>query len=439
MAIDLKARPAAARAAPKAAKDTKDGNDAKPAAAAPGAPAAMASVAGPASVPAAKGTVKSTVKSPVKSPVKSTAKGAAAPVTLHSLRALLGRRSAGKVGVRERMMFTERLALLLETGISLHEGLISLRAQSTDASVGAIIGAVSDDILDGRPLSVALSRHPGMFTPTYVNLVAAAEDGGFLPQVLQQLIAMDEKSERMRSMLVSALSYPVFLVCFSGATVLFVLVGVFPKFSEMFQRIRDDLPLSTRFLMALSDTLRLHWPFWIAGALALAAGLALWLRQPATRTAIDAFKLRTPGLRDLFVQVYLTQTLRVLGLSLANGVPMVDALHACRELVRNATFRTFIDDLRVQVTEGRGIAYGFRQSPFVPPLVQQMIATGEETGNLAKVMTRVSDFYERELTKRIGMLSRLAEPVMLLVMGGVVGLIVASLILPIFKLSRAVH
>ncbi|MDQ6681440.1 MAG: type II secretion system F family protein [Pseudomonadota bacterium] len=351
----------------------------------------------------------------------------------------LRKRSGGRIGARERTMFTERLALLLETGISLHEGLVSLRQQCTDPALEAILAALCDDILDGRPLSVALQRHPRMFAPTYVNLVAAAEDGGFLPQVLQQLIEMDEKSERMRSMLTAALSYPVFLVCFSTATVVFVLVGVFPKFSEMFARIRSELPASTRLLMAISDLLRQQWPWLLAGGAVLAALLVVWLRQPATRTAIDQLKLRTPGLRDLFAQIYLTQTLRVLGLSLANGVPLVDALHACRELVRNSAFRGFIDTLRLQVTEGRGIAYGFRQAAFVPALVQQMIATGEETGNLAKVMTRIADFYDRELTRRIGLLSRLAEPVMLLVMGSVVGVIVASLILPIFKLSRAVH
>ena len=294
-------------------------------------------------------------------------------------------------------------------------------------------------ILEGSPLSSALAAHPEMFTPTYINLVAAAEEGGFLPQVLQQLIEMDEKSERMRSMLTSALSYPVFLIFFSFATVVFVLVSVFPKFTEMFERIGSDLPLSTRVLMALSDALVRHWPWVIGAGGLLTTAIVAWLRQPATRDQLDGLKLRLPFVRDLYLQIYLTQTLRVMSLSLANGVPLVDALHACQDLVRNTVFRGFIDTLRTQVTEGRGIAAGFKETPFMPAMVQQMITTGENTGNLAKVMSRIADFYDRELTKRITLLSRLAEPVMLLIMGTVVGLIVASLILPIFKLSRAVH
>ena len=312
---------------------------------------------------------------------------------------------SGRVGVRERMLFTERLALLLETGVSLHAGLKSLREQTDEPRLERIIGALCDEILEGSPLSAALRQHPKMFPATYVNLVTAAENGGFLPQVLQQLIDMDEKAERLRSTLFAALSYPAFLVFFSFATVIFVLVGVYPKFTEMSERIRADLPMSTLVLMAVSNTLRHHWPWILGGCAVLLAGAVSWLQQPAARGAIDGLKLRIPLVSDLFVQIYLTQTLRVMGLSLAHGVPVVDTLQACQDLVRNSVFARFIDMLRLQVTEGRGIARGFEQTAFIPPLVRQMIRTGEDTGNLAKVMTRVADFYDRELSKRINVLS----------------------------------
>ena len=273
------------------------------------------------------------------------------------------------------MLFTERLALLLETGVSLHAGLKSLREQTDDPRLETNHRArCATRSCEGSPLSAALRQHPQMFPATYVNLVAAAEDGGFLPQVLQQLIDMDEKAERLRSTLFAALSYPAFLVFFSFATIVFVLVGVFPKFTEMFERIRADLPMSTLVLMAVSDTLRQHWPWILGGCGVLLAGAVSWLQQPAARGAIDGLKLRIPLVSDLFVQIYLTQTLRVMGLSLANGVPVVDALRACQDLVRNSVFARFIDTLRLQVTEGRGIAHGFEQTAFIPPLVRQMIA-----------------------------------------------------------------
>lgn len=371
-------------------------------------------------------------------PAPSPAVAGAQPGLLTRLLTLrLGRPKAG--GVRERMLFTEQLALLLDTGVSLHEALKGMQSQETDPARQRLLAALGDDILAGKSLSVALTRHPAVFPSVYVNLVAAGERGGFLPQVLQQLIDMDEKAERLRSTLASALSYPAFLVFFSVATIVFVLVGVFPKFADMFEQIRSQLPLSTLVLMALSDLLRLHWPWLLAFmAVALAAG-ARWWQQPHARSVFDRWKLQLPFVNELFAQVYLSQTLRVLGLSLANGVPLVDALRACQDVVRNVIFSRFIATLRQQVTEGKGLAQGFRESPFIPPLVQQMIATGEETGNLAKVMARIADHYDRELARRIALFARLAEPVMLLVMGALVGLIVASLILPIFKLSRAIH
>lgn len=344
-----------------------------------------------------------------------------------------------RISVRDRLLFTERLLLLQETGVSLHEGLRELRAQEGKPRVAAVLDALMSDLLDGQPLSAAMARQPAMFPPTYVNLVAAGERGGFLPQVLQQLLELGEKSEHLRGLLSSALSYPAFLIVFSAATIVFVLVGVFPKFALLFAQIHDELPWTTRVLMSLSDTLRLHWPWVLSGGAALLAGGVAWLRRPETRSRLDGLKLSLPGVRLIFVQIYMSQTLRVLGLSLAHGVPLVDALRACQDLVRNTVFSRFMADLRRQVTEGGGIASGFRQAPFVPALVSQMIATGEDTGNLAKVMTRVADFYDRELAKRLALISRLIEPVMLLVMGGLVGLIVASLILPIFKLSRAIH
>ena len=341
---------------------------------------------------------------------------------------------APRVGLRERMLFTERLLLLLDTGVSLHEGLRELRAQEAHPRVAGVLDALLAAILEGQPLSAAMALQPGMFDATYVNLVAAGERGGFLPQVLQQLLELDEKSDKLRTMLGSA-----FLIVFSMATIIFVLVGVFPKFSVLFERIHDDLPWTTRVLMAASDSLRGHWPWWLGGLTLGLVALIVWLQRPLTRGRIDGLKLTLPGVRSLFTKIYVSQTLRVMGMSLTHGVPLVDAIRACQDLVGNSVFRQFMVDLRLRVTEGSGVALGFSQAKFVPPMVQQMIATGENTGSLAKVKSRVADFYDRELARQLALVSRLVEPVMLLVMGALVGLIVASLILPIFKLSRAVH
>ncbi len=343
------------------------------------------------------------------------------------------------IGVNERMVFTEQLALLLDTGVSIHEALKALKQQSEDPKLTAILESLIETVTEGKPFSVALSRHPEMFSQTYVSLVAAAEEGGFLQQVLQQLLEMDEKNSRLRSIIVSALSYPVFLIAFSLAVVIFVLVAIFPKFHDLFHSIRDQLPATTLALMWVSEFLLNHW---LATLMALGAGLAgllAGIRTPAGAQLVDELKIRAPVIGGIFVHVYLNQTLNVIGLALVSGVPITVALKASQEVVGNRVFSRFLEAVRQQVNEGQGIASGFNQAAFIPPMVREMISTGERSGNLGKVMMRIADFYARELNKRIAVVAKVAEPLMLVVMGVVVGVLVASLILPIFKLSRAVH
>ncbi len=345
---------------------------------------------------------------------------------------------ARKPGVQDRIFFTEQLALLLETGTALHASLEALIKQTTNPRMTAIIHGLLEQVTEGKSFSIALGEYPELFPSTYVNLIEAAEEGGFLDRVLQELVNMDEKREQLKRTVTSALSYPVFLLLFSLGVVLFVLMVVFPKFAVMFTRIHDELPGTTLFLMGVSELLTHHWLPLSIGLIAGLAALGWWLHTPAGNHALDTLKMKLVFVRTIFLQIYLTQSLRVLGLSLANGVSVMDALASCRDVVPNRIFRQFLMKVEDKVKEGAGFAAAFQEADFIPPTVRQMVATGEESGSLAHVLGRIADYYERELGRRLATFSRVAEPVMLMVMGIVVGLIVSSLILPIFKLSRAV-
>lgn len=347
--------------------------------------------------------------------------------------------SRRRVSNKARLFFVQRLALLLETGGALYPSLESLRSQTSDVTLGAAIGEMAEDVRGGKTFSEALTKHPRIFSPTYVSLVGAAERGGYLPQILNQLLEMEEKQEKMRSTIFSALSYPVFLMVFSTAVVIFILVVVFPKFSDMFAAIHDQLPVTTLFLMWLSGVMRKYWFLVIPALVVLVVALVSWCRSPAGKRVIDRAKLRLPVIRDVFVQVYLVQFLRVMGFSLSGGVPLLDILAISRGLAKNQLFDDFIANLATRVSEGRGLAIGFENEAFIPAITSQMIRTGEESGNLAMVMNKIADFYEREIEKKLKAFEKIIEPLMLVVMGLVVGVIVASLILPIFKLSRAVR
>ena len=346
--------------------------------------------------------------------------------------------SRRKPGMRDRIFFTEQLSLLLETGTPLHAALKALGSQMDNPAMQEIIDGLNEHVTSGKTFSYALAQFPELFPVAYVNLVAAAENGGFMDKVLLELMNMDEKRDELRRTVTAALSYPGFLVVFSVFVVIFVLVAVFPKFADMFAAIADRLPVTTIMLMNASHVLITYWIPITAGLVASIVALAWWLRTAAGQAALDSLKLRVFGVKDIFIQVYLIQSMRVLGLSLDKGVSVPDALASCREVVSNRDFRKFLTSVEVKVNEGGGFAAAFQEVDFIPPMVRQMVTTGEETGNLPKVLGRVADYYERELARKLAAFSRMVEPIMLIVMGAVVGLIVSSLILPIFKLSQAV-
>ncbi len=343
------------------------------------------------------------------------------------------------VSSKDRIFLFQQIQLLLETGTPLHTGLTALAKHSEKSGIKNLLEKVIEYIDEGKSFSFALSNFPEIFNSTHINLISAGEEGGYLDKVLQQIVEMEEKREKLKETLLSALSYPLFLMIFSFGVIVFILVIVFPKFEELFSKIHDHLPATTKFLMWTSDALIHQWPIILFSITGLIVLIYLWIRSEKGEYFFDKIKLSLPLLSHIYTQIYLVQSLRVMYLSLNNGVTIVDTLRSCKHSVKNRVYRDFLTNVEVMVQEGSGISNGFSQAEFVPPLVKQMISTGEESGKLPTVMGKVADHYEDELLKHLKTLSKLAEPIMLVVMGAIVGIIVSSLILPIFMLSRVVN
>ncbi len=346
---------------------------------------------------------------------------------------------SSKITNKDRIFLFQQIQLLLQTGTPLYAGLNALQVQAEKPEIKELLGNLVSTIDEGKSFSYALSKYPDVFSSTQINLISASEEGGFMAQVLQQILEMEERREKLRNTMMSAISYPGFLALFSFAVVGFVLVVVFPKFSELFAKIHDTLPVTTKSLMWISDMLINHWITILLIFSGLLMFITYWLRSKSGRMLMDNVKLKFPVIKNVFTQVYLVQSLRVMSLSLGNGVSVMDTLSDCKNTVQNSLYQSFLTNVENKVQEGNGVSSGFSEVDFIPPLVKQMITTGEETGNLPIVMGKIADHYETELLKYLQTLSKLAEPIMLMVMGGLVGIIVSSLILPIFSLSRAVH
>ncbi len=260
-----------------------------------------------------------------------------------------------------------------------------------------------------------------------------------MQRILEHLVEMEKQRDELNTTIISAVSYPAFLMVFSIAMVIFILAVVFPKFAALFVSIQDQLPASTVFLMAASHIILQYWWALLIGLAALTIVFLVWLNSDWGDHSIASFKLKAPGIKNIFIKIYLIQIMRVLGLSLKHGVNLLESLEIAKDVAKNHIFHQFVEQLIKNIKDGKKLALGFNQADFIPPMVKQMITTGEETGNLALVCSRIADYFQKELEKQLKLVSKAIEPIMLIVMGAVVGMLVSSLILPIFKLSHAVR
>lgn len=347
--------------------------------------------------------------------------------------------SRPKVKSKEVIFFTSQLALMLEVGTPLINGLAALKKQTKNPAFKDVIGALHRDIEEGQQLSDALRRHPRVFNHVYTSMIKAGETGGFLKEILERLAEMQEKRLALIAQLRSTLTYPAILCLVGFLVVIFVLVGVLPKFSTFFAGKEQILPVSTRFLMALSSSLRGYWWAYIVITLGLAIGIKLWKESEPGQTMIDRVCVSGPILARLYNKIYTCQLLRTLGHLMDSQVPLLEALEVTRSTIKNRYFRSFIDKIADHVEKGGRFAQPFTTYPYVLDSVKQMVATGEEVGNLPRVMLRLAEYYDIEVDRELKNIASLIEPLALILLGGVVGLIVGSVILPLFRLAHAIH
>ncbi len=340
---------------------------------------------------------------------------------------------------RDLIFFTSQLALMLEIGTSLSQALKALAAQISHGTLAEVITAMRQDVEGGRQLSEAMKRHPSVFDQVFVSMVKAGESGSFLKRILDRLAEMQEKRQVILSQVRSSLTYPVILCILGVLVVAFILVGVLPKFTAFFSGKEHILPLSTRALIYLSGSLRQYWWAYLFFSSALALSAKLVIKRDRGQAFLDRFCVSAPLLARLSNKVYTCQLLRTLGALMESQVPLLEALAVTRGTIKNRYFQHFIDEIADHVQEGGRFAQPFSTYPYVAPSVKQMVATGEEAGELPRVMLRLAEYYDTEVERDFKTLASMVEPLALLVFGGVVGLIVSSVILPLFKIAQALH
>jgi type IV pilus assembly protein PilC len=299
-----------------------------------------------------------------------------------------------------------------------------------------IMALVASDVESGLKFSEALSHHPKWFAPFYVNMVRAGEVGGLLDEILKRLAELLEKQSRLRDRVKGSLMYPAFVLITAVAILIILMAFVVPTFLGMFTELGSALPLPTRVLIVACNAVRSWW--WIV-LLAIAGGIALFrsfLKSAAGRRLIDHAMLSAPVVGSLVERLLIARFARTFGTLISSGVPILSALETVRATVTNVVIEDALQDVERSLKVGESLARPMELSGVFPPLVTRMVALGEETGQLDRMMMQVADSYEEEVEVQLGGLTQLLEPLLIVFVGGVVGFIVIAMFLPLMSLTK---
>ena len=333
---------------------------------------------------------------------------------------------------------TAQLAVMVDAGVPVAQALRGAGAQATNVAMRDLLDRVAGYVESGDAVSVALSRFPRAFDRTYINLVKAGEASGTLGPMLDRLALQMQAEQETRQKVIGALIYPAAMLAMCVGTSTFLLAYVFPKLTPMFSARKIDLPTPTKLLMFVSDAITNYWYAFIALAVSLVVFFLYARTQSWGRRALDWFWIRVPILGPMLRKVALSRSVRTLATTVNAGVPMLESLRLAGSVADNVWYEEAWANAADQVTGGRQIHQALEGHPLFPPTLLQMIASGETTGRLGQVLNRVSDAFDREVANAIKSATSMIEPMMVFVMGGIIGTIALAMLLPIFKLSSHV-
>jgi len=344
-----------------------------------------------------------------------------------------------RIRARDVCTFSRQMADLLRAGLPLVRCMDVIAQQTANPKMVEVLKNVSSEVHGGTTIADALAKHPKVFPPLYSSMVRAGEAGGMLDEVMERLASFLEAEQETRSKVMSALTYPAFMVvvCFFVIVILFTVVV--PNFMVMFEDVDAELPMSTQMLIAFTDAVSAYW--WVMLIPVVVGGVALrkYIKTDAGRLQFDKFKLSLPLIGELIRKREIAKFSRTLGTLLGNGVQILKALAITEAVISNQILKDDIHGFADNIKEGEKLSDRMADSPLFPPVAVNMVAVGEETGNLETTLERVADAFEKETERVISALTSIIEPMMIVFMALVVGFIVFAMIMPIYQISQSIQ
>ncbi len=345
-----------------------------------------------------------------------------------------------RIKARDKAVFARQFATMINSGLAVLRALYVLEEQTENPRLKKIIGSVREDVEAGMPLSDAMERYPAAFDRLYVAMVRAGEAGGVLDQTLNRLATQLEKDDSLRRSIKSAMAYPILIAAFAILVMLGMLIFIIPIFADMYADLGGELPGLTRLMMDVSNLLKHYW-FIIFPLIALVVwGLVRLKNTDKGRSVWDRIKLKLPmKLGPVVQKIALARFSRTLATLVSSGVPILQSIEITGKTSGNTVLEESMVDVKESVRSGESIAKPLSRVPVFPPMVTHMISIGEETGALDAMLNKIADFYEDEVDAAVKSLTSIIEPIMMLFVGGLVGLIVISMYLPMFNMMNLVQ
>src|SRR5579875_1842794 len=343
---------------------------------------------------------------------------------------------SGRIPQPEISLMSRQLATLLGAGVQLVEALGTLAEQTPRPALKKILSQVRERVREGSSLADALAMHSNAFSDLYVGMVRAGEAAGALEIVLNRLADYGEKQAEFIAKVRGALTYPIIMLCVGAAIMTFLVTYVVPQVATIFQQSHAALPMTTQILIALSNFLIGYWMLILLGILAIAGGIMLGLSTPRGRRFYDRTLLKVPYIGPTVIKVICARFARTLATLLSSGVQLLPALDAVKRVVNNRLLAEAIENSRVSIREGHGMAQTLGQSGLFPPLLVEMIHVGERSGEVEPMLERVADSYEREVAAALSQVTTVLEPVMTLAMAAGIVFMMLAVLMPIFQLNQ---
>jgi type IV pilus assembly protein PilC len=342
----------------------------------------------------------------------------------------------GSVKAKDLAIFTRQFSVMIDAGLPLVQCLEILGAQQTDKNFQKIIGAVRTDVEQGATLQTALSKHPKAFNDLYVNMVGAGEAGGILDLILQRLSGYIEKAVKLTGKVKGAMTYPITVIIIAITVVGIIMVKVIPVFSQMYEGMGSSLPFPTQVCIMISNIIIHYFLLLVIAVALIVIGLKYYYKTPTGRLTMDTFILKIPIIGDMLRKVAVARFCRTLGTLTSSGVPILEGMDITARTAGNMVIQNAIMKSREAVEQGRNIAGPLAETKVFPPMVIQMVGVGEATGALDAMLSKVADFYEDEVDNAVSAMTAMMEPLIIAILGGVIGFIVVAMYMPIFNLAN---